>query len=206
MNVTFDLEDLDGLKRFAYDLEIAKSIEEAGGWDHKEEMGVAVCSLADLDTGLVWHFDEKLMDALQYVMHNAMLRVSFNGKNFDMPVLRGCKVTDGVFQMDWDENRDYDIRQEFVKAKGDDWAKGSLGKICQATFGMGKTGAGAESPEWHKTGQFARNITYCGHDAQLTAWLFQFIDRYGYIIDPESMKKLTIRKWRNDELARLERS
>lgn len=198
-DVTFDLEDLDGLRRFAYDLEIAKSVEEVGGWNHKEEMGVAVCSLCDLDTGFVWHFDEKLMDALQYVMHNAVLRVSFNGRNFDMPVLRGCKVTDDVFHMDWDENRDYDIREEFAKAKGDDYAKGSLGKVCQATFGMGKTGAGAESPEWHKSGQFARNFTYCGHDAQLTALLFHFIDRYGYVIDPASGKKLNLLKFTGNE-------
>lgn len=193
-DVTFDLEDLDGLKRFAYDLEIARSVEEAGGWNHKEEMGVAVCSLCDLNSGLVWHFDEKLMDALQYVMHNAVLRVSFNGRNFDMSVLRGCKVTDGVFQMGWDHNRDYDIREEFAKAMADDYVKGRLGEICRSTFGMGKTGSGAESPEWHKTGQFARNITYCGHDAQLTAMLFHFIDRYGYVIDPRTTKKVFICK------------
>lgn len=73
-DAVFDLADLDELKRFAYDLEIAKSVKEAGGWENKANMGVAVCSLCDLDTGFVWHFDEKLMDALQYVMHRAELR------------------------------------------------------------------------------------------------------------------------------------
>lgn len=111
-----------------------------------------------------------------------------------MPVLCGCDVTDGKFEMEWDENRDCDIREMFAEAKGDSFAKGGLGKICQATFSLGKTGAGAESPEWHKTGQFARNITYCGHDAQLTAMLFHFIDRYGYVIDPETRKKVVIDK------------
>lgn len=57
---------------------------------------------------------------------------------------------------------------------------------------MGKTGKGSESPLWHQQGQFARNITYCGHDAQLTAMLFHFIQKYGYVIDPNTGRKVVI--------------
>lgn len=193
-NPSYDIKDLDGLERFAYDLEIARSVDEVGGWENKADMGVAVCSLCDLHTGMLWHFDSHLLESLQSVMETALLRVSFNGRDFDNEVLRGVGI-----EIPFSETTDYDIRQEFCRAKGDDRARGSLGKICQATFGLGKTGAGGDSPAWHKAGWHARNITYCGHDAFLTAKLFEHIEKYGYVVDPESKRIVEIRRFGEKE-------
>ena len=101
-----------GLPRFfVYDVEIAKSVEEAGGWGNHKEMGLAVCSIFDLQTNLTWHYDVTQLEELKQLFLEADLRVSFNGKNFDQKVLAGQGI-----EFEYTPEIDYDIwKSYFVK-------------------------------------------------------------------------------------------
>jgi DEAD/DEAH box helicase domain-containing protein len=181
--------DIPQIASLVFDVEIQRSPDEVGGWGNKAVMGVAVCSIYDLSTNLIWHFDEHSLSALQKVLTEATLRVSFNGEEFDRVVLQGSQV---VYPQD--PNVDYDIRQEFIAAKKDRFAKGSLDAICQACFGVGKTAHGEEAPRMYKEGRLATLHTYCGHDTALTAQLFRYIQLNGYVVDPQTGQMVVLRK------------
>jgi hypothetical protein len=67
---------------------------------------------------------------------------------------------------------------------------GSIGLdgLAQGTLGMGKIGHGSKSPAMIQAGKWGEVFEYCLHDVRLTKKLFDFANKYGYLIDRKGSK------------------
>lgn len=192
------------LDHIVFDVEIAKTIEEVGGWNNTEKMGVAVACL--------WqHIDQRMrvygpddVPALKERLLKADRVSSYNGLMFDCPVVwelpksewkLGHPVYDKILP------KTNDLLRRIWQALGfdpDKWQPGmgnaKLDNIAQATLGVGKIGNGADAPKWYQAGQIQRVVNYCCDDVCLERDLTDFVDRYGFVI--HMGKQLFLKEWK----------
>ncbi len=199
------------------DVEIAHTIEETpGGWDATDKLGVAVAC--------VWQYQDQRMrvygpddvPALRERILKADRISSYNGLNFDYPVIWGISKQDWLRRMPDDESgkvfKVNAIRSELLP-KTDDmlrriWrAQGfdpdvynprlggtKLDQIAKATLSSSKIGTGADAPKWYKAGQVQKVVNYCCDDVALERDLTDFVERYGYVI--QDGRRLEIPAWK----------
>lgn len=183
-------------------VEIKKTIEEAGGWDHTELLGVAVACVWEHATGRMRTYGDTDADllALRARMEAADRITGFNIWKFDFPVIYGLPGRDRV---------------EHLRAKTDDllvriWqALGlnpygfsrlhggwGLDVVAGATLGHRKIGNGADAPVWYQEGRWGEVVNYCADDVALERDLGMFIDRYGFVIGKEEQVVRLASDWR----------
>lgn len=190
-----------------YDLEISKTIEEAGGWTNYDNMGLgsAVAYSFKQDKYFFYLHDsdkQKLIDLL-----NGNRIITYNGVSFDSHVLLGedreIEKTNGVGIMVYNKSRtvkwlEYDIYLQILKAQynlDNDFSaigkfpKGGrgglkLGGVTQATLGVEqcKTApSGAEAPKMYKAKDYSTLLEYNLQDTILTRKLYDFIHGNSFI-------------------------
>lgn len=59
----------------------------------------------------------------------------------------------------------------------------SLDGLAEGTFGLHKSGHGAHAPVLYRNEQFAELLDYNLHDVRLSKKIFDFIRKYGFIVD-----------------------
>jgi len=186
-----------------YDVEIAKEVGRVpGGWENPEGMGFASAvtySYAD-DRYRFWLGDAAHMPLCEFLQ--GYRAVTFNGVKFDSRVLLGNNremTIHGVTEnggLGWGN---YDILLEYVRARfgydnvgqaenrlGDKAIHDgsfSLDGLSEGTFGLHKTGHGANAPILYQAGKYAELLDYNLHDVRLTRKLFDFIREYGFVVD-----------------------
>lgn len=181
-----------------YDLEIVKAIQGRGdprhddieycdGWDDKKGMGISVCGVYDyLEDRYRVFCDDNRDEFLDLARRRKML-VSWNGIDFDNPVIAatwGAEIPDRMC---------YDLMRETKVACGfnptttmrgfrlNDWAA--------ANFGDGKTGDGALAPiDWQR-GKVGSVIDYCLADVWLTKRLMDRVLACGILAQPPKSGK-----------------
>lgn len=171
------------------DVEIAKTIEEVGGWDHTESMGVSCAVVYEHKTDRFRIYGPDDVEALRERLLAAERITGFNTWAFDFAVIwglpRGAKHpvlperSNDILRRIWiAQGFDPDAPgpMGFGGNKLDDIVKATLGGVC-------KIGNGADAPKWWKAGQVHKVINYCVDDVALERDLGRFVDRHGFVIN-----------------------
>lgn len=159
-----------------FDLEIARPVSSAGGWDaaRRGDCGISVLCIKDSETNRYHLFDERTLDAGIDMLNGADLLVSFNGIDFDANVIFG--VSGRYLTVPH-----YDILREIWSALKGRKRGYKLDEVAQATIGMGKSGHGEYATTLFAEGRFAELHDYCIGDVHITAHLFDHIVDSGFI-------------------------
>lgn len=178
------------------DVEIAKTIEEVGGWDHTELMGISCAVVYEYKADRFRVYGPGDVEALRNRLLKADRITGFNTYRFDFPVIWGLPGRERVTALKTKSN---DLLQRIWKSLGldeeqfSDAHKGwGLDAVAMGTLGVGKSGNGADAPKWFQAGQWARLVDYCIDDVRLERNLGAFIDKYGYVINGKTDQVLRI--------------
>jgi DEAD/DEAH box helicase domain-containing protein len=204
------------------DVEIAKTVEEVGGWDNTHLMGVSVACVWEYATQRMRVYGPEDVEELRRRLLKADRISGYNILNFDFPVIWGVSKGEwkdaGLPPMPLLTETDRlsscaelkqkllpktdDILRRIWQALGlnaDRFAGHTHGgwkleDVARATLGKGKIGNGADAPKWYQAGQVQRVVNYCCDDVCLERDLADFIDRYGYVVGRDG-QQVFIKKW-----------
>lgn len=184
------------MKAIIYDIEIIKAIppregkrlsdvEYCGGWDDHEGMGISVICAYDYNEERLRVFLEDNFDEFQKVIDSTGHIIGFNNIKFDDCVCRANGL-------DIPSEKSYDLLVAIWKADGlsetysyPSHAGYGLDACCEANFGIGKTGHGANAPVLWQQGRRGEVIDYCLNDVMLTKRLFERMMDCGFIEHPK---------------------
>lgn len=204
------------IDHIVFDVEIAKTIEEVGGWHHTEKMGVAVACVWQYRNNRLSVYGPDDVDALRNRLLSADRISSYNGLLFDYPVVWGySKAEWKASREDLGASKGAPAIYKQILPKTDDmlrriWqAKGldpdrfnprthggtKLDDVAYNTLGVRKIGNGADAPKWYQEGKIQQVVNYCADDVAIERDLTDFVDRYGYVVLP-SGEKLPIPQWK----------
>ena len=170
------------------DVEIKKTIEQAGGWNNTHLLGVACACVWEHGTGRmrVYGDTEDELVSLRGRLEDADRITGFNIWKFDFPVIYGLPGRERVEAL---RPKCDDLLVRIWKALGLDpygfsKAHGGWGldAVASATLSASKIGNGAHAPVWYQEGRHAAVHNYCADDVALERDLGLFIDRYGFVI------------------------
>lgn len=191
--------------RVVYDVEIATEVDKVEGkWENPEGMEFASAVAYDYGRDQYFFFlhedgRQKLIDLL-----HTKTAITFNGIKFDSRVILGnnryvdsAGDTSDVKRIWWWNN--IDLLLEYVKARfeysdvaqAEQWlgdkaihdGSFSLDGIAEGTFGLRKTGHGANAPILYQDKKYGELLSYNLHDVRLTRKMFDFVLKYGFIVD-----------------------
>jgi len=179
------------------DVEIAKTIEQVGGWDHTELMGVACAVLYEYQQNRFRLYGPEDVEELKARLLAADRITGFNIWRFDFPVIWGLPGRGRVEEL---RSKCNDLLVRIWKSLGldeeqfSDLHKGwGLDAVARGTLGGdGKTGYGGDAPKWFQAGLWARLVDYCLEDVRLERDLGDFIDRHGYVVNGGTGRMLRI--------------
>lgn len=207
------------MRVITYDLETLSTIEEAGGWDKHDKLGVSVLCAHDSQTDTYIAFSDALpssrrlaahkyqegdirysflrLESFQDFVDSADLMIGFNNIRFDNRVLFHNNILIPT-------EKCYDILLEGWKAQNlplDSYSKethsGGLDDYAKANLGESKTGTGELAPRLWAQGKYEEVIQYCLRDVMLTRKLFSVICDYGWLYNPAIKKQVYFKhyKW-----------
>lgn len=193
------------------DVEIQKTIEETpGGWEGTDKLGVAVAC--------VWEYQGRRMRIYGpddvVVLRERLLAADriggFNIYNFDFPVIWAVPKKEWLGEQLVSEEV-CDLQQQLLPKTNDilrriwislgldpdkfdprthgGW---KLDDLVSVLFGVKKIGFGGDAPKWFQAGQWARVANYCADDVALERDLIDFVEHYGYVINPKTGRKLPV--------------
>jgi DEAD/DEAH box helicase domain-containing protein len=153
------------------DIETQRLVQEVGGWDHVDKLGVSIACAYDSKTDEFLSFRENELKKLIDLCEERLV-IGYNIRGFDLPVL----VPYGLNPKDLDVfDIMYDLealtRQRFLK----------LEAVARGTLGTGKSADGLLAVEWWKSGQIQKIIDYCIQDVRVTRDIFQFGRQNGFV-------------------------
>lgn len=204
------------------DVEIQHCVGEGGlTWDDTDQLGVAVACVWEYTGERMRVYGPSDVDALRARILRADRVSGFNTFNFDMPVIwnksrpewrdaglppqsaplntlstcaelkqRLLPKSDDLLRRIWQAlSLDPDTFSDAHKGWGlDNVARGTLG-------GPGKIGYGGDAPKWYQAGEWARVTNYCCDDVALERDLTTFVDRYGYVVNGATGRKVRVPAW-----------
>ena len=193
-----DYQRIEPSGHIVFDLEIANAVEDVGGWDFTGEMGVACAVVYEVKRDRYRIYDSSELEELQACLDRADRITSWNGWNFDLPVVYG------VNRPDWEASvypdrpggkdnlplreRSCDLLRCAYQAQGLDPDKRSpahagwkLTDVAEALGFGGKCEDGAMAPDMYKKGQWGKLMTYCLHDVKLTHLIENFGRKHGFL-------------------------
>jgi len=153
------------------DIETQKLVQEVGGWDHIDKLGVSVACAYDSKTDQFLTFLENELGKLIELCEERLI-VGYNIRGFDLPVLvpyglemKGLDVFDIMYDLE------ALTRQRFLK----------LEHVARGTLNAGKSADGLKAVEWWKSGEIQKIIEYCQQDVRVTRDVFQFGRQNGFV-------------------------
>jgi DEAD/DEAH box helicase domain-containing protein len=153
------------------DLETQKLVQEVGGWDHIDKLGVSVACAYDSKTDTFTSYLESELGKLISLCEERLI-VGYNVRGFDLPVLvpyglqlKGLDVFDIMYDLE------ALTRQRFLK----------LDHVARGTLNTLKSADGLKAVEWWKQGEIAKIIEYCQQDVRVTRDIFQFGRQNGFV-------------------------
>lgn len=161
-----------------FDLETRKLADEVGGWDalKRGEGGVSCLVVWDSITDHHHIYTSETLLAAAVHLESADVVLSFNGIEFDIPVLEGCigrrvatKAHLDLLRLIWSAIAG--------RRKGN-----TLDETAKRTLGRGKIGSGTSAPRLAEEGRWQELFTYCAGDVFLTRDLFRFVQEHGGVI------------------------
>lgn len=175
-----------------YDIEIQNLIPDKNkqpladfqyckGWDDHFGMGLACAVTFDTARQEFRIFDEFMIDDLKKTLLRTDVVIGFNCLRFDNKVL-------AAYEIEIPQHKCYDLLVEIAKAAGTptSYSGLSLEAICEANFGMKKTGDGADAPILYQRKRYGELHDYCLADVRLTKKLIDLIWDCGHIKNPRN--------------------
>ncbi len=153
------------------DLETPKLVQEVGGWDHIDKLGVSVaCAYDSKSDQFLTFFEKDLKDLI--ALCEERLVVGYNIRGFDLPVLvpyglnlKNVDAFDLMFDLE------ALTRQRFLK----------LETVAKGTLGTGKSADGLLAVEWWRNGEHQKVVDYCLQDVKVTRDIFQHGRTHGFV-------------------------
>jgi predicted PolB exonuclease-like 3'-5' exonuclease len=166
-----------------FDLEIEKPIPVRKGkpdWPaaKRGECGMSCCVLYDNETERYHIYDMGTIDECLAHLNSADLIVSWNGREFDVPVLEALS---GHMIL----SKHCDLLAMLWQRMGGHRKGYKLDDVATRTLGHGKDGSGESAPKLAASGRWAELHTYCICDVALTRELFNHVQEYGSIEDTD---------------------
>ncbi len=164
-----------------FDIETQRLVQEVGGWEHIDKLGVSVACAYDSKTDQFLTFRENELKKL-FDLFEQRLVVGYNIRGFDLPALvpYGLKPQHlDVFDIMYD--LEAVTRQRYLK----------LEYVAKGTLGTGKSADGLLAVEWWKSGQIDKIIEYCLQDVKVTRDVFQYGRQNGFVRISRSEDKST---------------
>jgi DEAD/DEAH box helicase domain-containing protein len=153
------------------DIETQRLVQEVGGWDHVDKLGVSVACAYDSKTDQYTSYLENELPKLIELCEERLV-VGYNVRGFDLPVLvpygLNMKHID-VFDIMYD--LEALTRQRFLK----------LEHVARGTLGTGKSADGLKAVEWWKAGEVQKIIEYCMQDVKVTRDVFNHGRQNGFV-------------------------
>jgi DEAD/DEAH box helicase domain-containing protein len=170
----------------AWDLECREPKSDEEDWvEYKARAGVGLAVVYDFKTQAWEVFFEKDIQSLADMLEKTDVVLGYNSVGFDHVVL-DCALGRRV-----EIKKELDL-WEVIKARiGEErWPKGSwtLNGVCERTLGQGKEKIGEHAPALLMAGEMKKVIDYCIKDVKLTVRLWEFMKKYGYVVDPTGKK------------------
>jgi DEAD/DEAH box helicase domain-containing protein len=162
-----------------FDIETQRLVQEVGGWDHIDKLGISVACAYDSKSDKYLTFTEKqhphpgcgtIEDLIS--LCEERLVIGYNIRGFDLPVLvpYGLNIQK-VDAFDIMYDLEALTRQRFLK----------LETVARGTLGTGKSADGLQAVEWWKAGKIQPIIDYCLQDVKVTRDIFQFGRQNGFV-------------------------
>lgn len=189
------------MKALIYDIEIAKAIcgrneqriegvDYCEGWHDHAGMGIASIAAFDYIEDRYRVFMADNFGEFAALVKERSPIVSFNGISFDNRV---CAAN----EIDLPNENTYDILVQLWRAAdlGSTFnfkTHGGFGldAVCQANFGVGKTGSGALAPVQFQRKQYGALLDYNLTDVHRTKLLFDRILATGELVDPRNRNRM----------------
>jgi DEAD/DEAH box helicase domain-containing protein len=154
------------------DLETRLTDEDVGGWDHAQDMRVAVAVTFSTETGRFHIFEEEELEFLFEQLSRADLVVGYNIRGFDYRVLspRSPRPLDSLPTLD--------LAEDVARAAGHHV---KLEALARATLGEAKSGDGADAPRLFREGLMYDLVAYCTRDVEITRDLFRHGAQFGSV-------------------------
>lgn len=167
--VTFDLETR----------ELAQDLEQ--GWKALLDGRGGISALIGWSSqdGRPYIFDDDSLEGAVSLIENADIILSFNGVNFDLPIVESITGRKLTVKMHLDLHQ---MIREALEGREGPRRGYSLGECAQRTLGKGKSGVGTAVPTMIDQGRWAEIFNYCLDDVILTRELFQFTQQHGGIV------------------------
>ena len=163
------------------DIETQRLVQDVGGWDHIDKLGVSVACAYDSKTDQFTAYRESELSKLIDLCEERLV-VGYNIRGFDLPVLvpYGLKLK-RVEAFDIMYDLEALTRQRFLK----------LEAVARGTLGTGKSADGLQAVEWWKQGEIQKIIDYCMMDVKVTRDVFQFGRQNGFVRIQRSEENVT---------------
>lgn len=162
------------------DIETQKLVQDVGGWDHVDQLGISVACAYDSKTDELMAFRENEIKSLIELCEERLV-VGYNIRGFDLPVMvpygLDIKRLD-IFDIMYD--LEALTRQRFLK----------LEAVARGTLGIGKSADGLQAVEWWRKGEIQKIIDYCMQDVKVTRDVFQFGRQNGLVRIQRSEDKI----------------
>jgi DEAD/DEAH box helicase domain-containing protein len=162
------------------DVETQKLVQDVGGWEHIDKLGISVACAYDSKTDQFLAFKENELKNLIDLCEERLV-IGYNIRGFDLPVMVPYGLNPqrlDVFDIMYD--LETLTRQRFLK----------LEAVARGTLGTGKSADGLMAVEWWKTGQIQKIIDYCMQDVKVTRDVFQFGRQNGFVRIQRSEEKI----------------
>jgi len=162
------------------DIETKQLVQDVGGWDHIDKLGISVACAYDSKTDqFIAYREEELKNLIE--LCEERLVVGYNIRGFDLPVMvpygLNMKRLD-VFDIMYD--LETLTRQRYLK----------LEAVARGTLNAGKSADGLMAVEWWKKGEIQKIIDYCLQDVKVTRDIFQFGRQNGFVKIQRSEEKI----------------
>ena len=140
------------------------------------EMEVSLMSVIDNAGRTRVFMDDEVGDAIDLLLGAPRL-VSFNGKAFDLQVLRKYCTRAEAWKLIHKPH--YDLFDEWMRVRR---SFNSLDNFSKATLGMNKFNrTGISAPEEWRQGRMTELARYNVHDTYLTYLLFVYVKQHGHV-------------------------
>lgn len=153
------------------DIETQRIVQDVGGWEHIDKLGISVACAYDSATDEWLSYTEDQIPQLIRLCEKRLV-VGYNIRGFDLPVMvpygLDPKKLD-VFDLMYD--LETLTRQRFLK----------LEHVARGTLGTGKSADGLQAVEWWKQGEIQKIIDYCMQDVKVTRDVFNYGRQNGHV-------------------------
>jgi DEAD/DEAH box helicase domain-containing protein len=162
------------------DVETQKLVQDVGGWDHVDKLGISVACAYDSKTDQFLAYKEDELGKLIELCEERLV-IGYNIRGFDLPVMvpYGLKIARlDVFDIMYDLQTL--TRQQFLK----------LEAVARGTLNAGKSADGLMAVEWWKKGEIQKIIDYCTQDVKVTRDVFNYGRQNGFVKIQRSEDKI----------------